>query len=243
MGFVNMNMIKKFLLLVLLTLPVLANANTGALDKAPVNLEDKVSLQRGAKFFISTCLACHSASYMRYNRLKDIGMTEAQIKELLPEGVKIGSTMPAAMDSATAKMVYGVAPPDLSVTARSRGADWLYAYFRGFYLDSTRSSGWNNTVFPAVGMPNVFAGMQGEQQLHVENHAGVEVQKLSLSSPGSMSPAEFDSTMADLTNYMVFMGEPAKLVRYNLGYIVLGFLAFFFVLSYALKREFWKDIH
>lgn len=241
-----MNTIKKLGLLALLTLiPAIAIASGAGvhLDKAPVDLGDKVSLQRGAKFFASNCLACHAAAAMRFNRLKDIGMTDEEIKQLLPEGGKPGSTMQAAMDANSAKVAFGAAPPDLSVISRSRGPDWLFTFLRSFYVDSTSPSGADNTVFPNVGMPNILAPLQGAQELRVESHAGREVKKLVLVTPGTMTPAEFDTTMGDLTNYLVFMGEPAKLVRYRLGYIVLGFLAIFFVLVYALNKEIWKDIH
>ncbi len=239
-----MKLIKKILMLALLV-PAMAIANEGGahLDKAPGNLQDKASLQRGAKFFIANCLACHSAGYMRYNRLMDIGMTEAEIKALLPEGTKIGSVMKGAMEPDAAKAAFGVFPPDLSVEARARGTDWLYTYLRSFYVDPNRPSGANNVVFPGVGMPNIFAGFQGVQELQVENHEGHETKMLKLTSPGSMSTAEFDATMGDLVNYLEFMSEPAKLVRVKLGYIVLSFLFVLLILSYLLKKEFWKDIH
>jgi ubiquinol-cytochrome c reductase cytochrome c1 subunit len=241
-----MKTIKKFGMLVLLMLiPAMANASGAGfhLDKAPVDLKDKVSLQRGARFFTANCLACHGASYMRYNRLKDIGMTDDDIKQLLPEGSKPGSTMQSAMDSNSAKLAFGTAPPDLSVIARSRGQDWLFTFLRSFYTDSKSASGSNNAVFPNVGMPNIMAGLQGGQELRVESHAGQEVKKLVLVAPGAMSIAEFDATIGDLTNFLVFMGEPAKLVRFKIGFIVLGFLAILFVLVYALKKEIWKDVH
>lgn len=240
-----MNAIKKLWLLVLLmSVPAMATANEGVhLDKAPVDLSNKASLQRGAKFFTANCLACHAASYMRYNRLKDIGMTDAEIKPMLPEGSKLGSTMQAAMDPNSAKLAFGVAPPDLSVIARARGQDWLYTYLRSFYVDSKRPSGSNNAIFPSVGMPNILVGLQGEQEMHVENYEGVEIKKLVLKKPGSMKPEEFDATIGDLTNYLVYMGDPSKLVRSKIGYIVLGFLIMLFVLTYALKKEMWKDVH
>jgi len=241
-----MKAIKKLGMLVLLMLvPAMASASGAGvhLDTAPVDLKDRVSLQRGAQFFVANCMACHSASFMRYNRLMDIGMTEDQIKALLPEGSKVGSTMAAAMDAETAKAAYGVAPPDLSVIARVRGVDWLYTYLRGFYVDANSATGVNNLVFPSVGMPNVLGGLQGDQELHVENRDGHEVKTLKLTTPGSMSTAEFDATVADLVNYLDFMSEPAKLVRYDLGYIVLGFLFVLLILTYLLKKEFWKDIH
>ncbi|MDO8207883.1 MAG: cytochrome c1, partial [Gallionella sp.] len=174
-----MNAIKKLWLLVLMAVPVLAIAGQGVhLDKAPVNLNDQASLQRGAKLFTSRCLACHSATYMRYNRLRDIGMNEEQVKKdiELPEDVQFSSKMQSAMDTASAKLAYGVAPPDLSVIARSRGADWLYTYMRTFYVDANRPNGWNNATFPNVGMPFVLADLQGDQVLEVEKHEGHDIQ-------------------------------------------------------------------
>ena len=243
-----MNAIKKlWMLALLMAVPAMAIASGAGvqLDQAPVNLQDQASLQRGAKLFTSRCLACHSASYMRYNRLRDIGMTEEHIKKdlELPEDVKLGSTMQAAMDANSAKLAFGVAPPDLSVIARSRGADWLYTFLRSFYVDASRTSGWNNTVFPNVGMPFVLADLQGELAVETVQHEGYDVKKLMLKTPGSLKPAEYDSAVADLTNYLVFMGEPAKLVRHQIGWIVLAFLSILFVLVYALKKEIWKDIH
>lgn len=235
-----MKAIKKlWMLALLMAVPAVAIASGAGihLDKAPVNLKDQASLQRGAKLFTSSCLACHSAAYMRYNRLSDIGMTEEQIKVdlALPEDMKLGSTMQAAMDVNMAKMAYGVAPPDLSVISRSRSADWLYTYLRSFYLDPARTTGWNNAAFPNVGMPHVLSDLQGEQELRDG--------KLVLVTPGSLTPEEFDATVADMVNYLVFMGEPAKLVRYDLGAIVLIFLSILLVLVYALKKEIWKDVH
>lgn len=243
-----MKTIKKLCAAVLLlVVPAVAGAGGAGmhLDKALVNLQDQASLQRGVKLFTSRCLACHGASFMRYNRLKDIGMTEEQVKKKLelPEDVKIGSTMQAAMDTNTAKLAYGVAPPDLSVISRSRSADWLYTYLRSFHTDKTRASGWNNAIFPNVGMPHVLADLQGELELKIENQAGHESRKLVLVNPGSLKPVEYDAAIADLTNFLVFMGEPAKMVRTSLGMIVVGFLLVLFVLVFALKKEIWKDVH
>lgn len=239
-----MKAIKKVIIGALLAcVPLFANASSNVqLDTAPLNLQDQASLQRGAKLFTSRCLACHSASAMRYNRLNDIGMSDDQIiAELeLPEDVKVGSTMQAAMDSNSSKLAYGVAPPDLSVIARSRSADWLYTYMRSFYADASRPSGWNNKVFPSVAMPFVLADLQGEQE--AEMHEG-HVAQLKLKEAGSMSAAEYDSAIADLANYLVFMSEPAGLVRHQIGWIVLVFLSILLVLMVALKKEIWKDIH
>ncbi|MBI5889408.1 MAG: cytochrome c1 [Nitrosomonadales bacterium] len=240
-----MKLINKLWMLVLLMVPAMAFASTGVhLDAAPGNLNDKASLQRGAQFFVANCLACHSAAYMRYNRLMDIGMSEDEIRKLLPEGSKPGSTMKAMMDSESAKAAFGAAPPDLSVEVRARGADWVYTYLRSFYVDTNRPSGVNNVVFPLVAMPNILGPLQGDQALEVVKHeGGHEVETLKLTTPGTMSTKEFDATVGDLVNFLDYMSEPAKLVRYKLGYIVLGFLFILLILTYLLKKEFWKDIH
>ena len=236
---------KKLLSILLLATPLAAFASSAVhLDTAPVNLNDNASLQRGAKLFVNYCLSCHSASYMRYNRLQDIGLNEEQIKDnLMFAGEKVGETMNVAMNKAEAKQWFGATPPDLTVIARSRGADWLYTYLRGFYRDETRATGWNNTVFDKVGMPHVLYQLQGEQELRVEKHGEHETKTLELVKPGKMSKAEYDVAAGDLVNYLVYMGEPTQLLRKKLGIVVLLFLGVFFVLAYYLKKEYWKDIH
>jgi len=240
----------KLILILSLLLPVTAVANEGvALDKAPINAANQASLQRGAKVFVNYCLNCHSAASMRYNRLRDIGLTEEQIKaNLLFAGEKVGDTMTVAINKKEAKAWLGAAPPDLSVIARARGADWLYTYLRGFYRDDTRPTGWNNVAFDKVGMPHVLWQLQGDQVLKVtestDAHGNkVETHQLVLAKPGKLSPGEYDILVADLVNYLVFMGEPARTQRMQLGLVVLFFLAFFFVVARALKKEYWNDIH
>ncbi len=241
---------KKLILMLALALPLAAQANEGIhLDTAPINTSNQASLQRGAKIFVNYCLNCHSAASMRYNRLKDIGLTDDQIKANLMFGAeKVGQPMTSAMDKKEAKKWFGATPPDLSVIARARGADWLYTYLRGFYRDDTRPTGWNNVAFDKVGMPHALSELQGEQRLvvseSVDAHGNkVESHKLVLEKPGKMSPAEYDATAADLVNYLVFMGEPARNTRITLGFIVLLFLGVMFIPAYYLKKEFWKDIH
>lgn len=241
---------KKIILILSLLLPLAALASEDVhLDKAPINPGDKESLQRGAKVFVNYCLNCHSAASMRYNRLHDIGLTDEQIKaNLLFAGEKVGETMTVAMRSGDAKLWLGAPPPDLSVIARSRGVDWLYTYMRGFYRDDTRPTGWNNTAFASVGMPHVLWQLQGEQRLKVTETVGedghkTEIHALELVKPGKLSPAEYDAMVADLVNYLDFMAEPGKVKRYNLGVVVLIFLAIFFFVALALKKEFWKDVH
>lgn len=214
-------------------------ANEMEIDvKAPVNFSDHDSLQRGAKIFVNYCLNCHSANYMRYNRLKDIGLTDAQIKEnLLFAGEKVGDTMRIAMNPKDAKAWFGAAPPDLSVEVRARGADWVYAYLRSFYQDDTRPTGWNNAVFDKVAMPHVLYELQGVQTLNHETH------ELTLVKAGKLSASEYDTFVGDLTNYLAFMAEPAKQKRQWIGVFVLLFLGVLFVLTKKIKAEYWKDIH
>ncbi len=205
------------------------------LDSAKINLQDEQSLQRGARNFINYCLNCHSANYMRYNRLADIGLSDDVIKgNLLFTAEKTGELMDINMDSSEAKKWFGANPPNLTVTARSRGKDWIYSYLRTFYLDESREIGWNNLVYPNAAMPHVLWELQGVQSL--ENN------KLKLTKPGLLSAVEYDQFVLDTTNYMVFMSEPAKLVRYKIGYYVIGFLIILLILVINLKKEFWKDI-
>jgi ubiquinol-cytochrome c reductase cytochrome c1 subunit len=241
-----MKRLKNFLFL-LAAVPVLGFASEASvhLDKAPVNLSDHDSLQRGARMFVNYCLNCHSAGSMRYSRMQDLGLTEDQIKEnLLFAAEKPGETMKVGMSKADAKVWFGATPPDLSVISRSRGADWLYTYLRGFYRDDSRPTGWNNTVFDKVGMPHVMWSLQGEMvPVHKKEGEHEVIERLELVKPGSVTLAEYDAMVGDLVNYLVWMGEPAQVQRKQLGLIVLIFLAVFFVVAYYLKKEFWKDIH
>ena len=241
----------KKLLAILLAAPALAIAQHGGtpLDHAPIDANDKVSLQRGAQIFVNHCLNCHSASSMRYSRLTDLGLTEAQIKDnLLFTAEKVGETMTPAQDPKVSKAAFGIVPPDLSLAARSRSPDWLYTYLRSFYRDPASKSGWNNTVFPNVAMPHVLWEYQGEQALKVserrDENTGdtIESRKLVLDKPGRMSPLEYDRYVADLVNYLAYMGEPAQTSRKMWGIVALFILVIFFAVSYLLKHEFWKDV-
>ena len=229
----------KKLFLMLVMLPIIAFANEEVhLDKAPIDASNHQSLQRGARTFVNYCLNCHSANYMRYNRLLDIGLTETQIKDnLLLAGDKIGDPMKVAMTKADAKKWFGAAPPDLSVEVRARGADWVYTYMRSFYRDETRPTGWNNTVYDKVAMPHILYELQGEQVLDHKTHA------LKLAKPGTLSEEAYDALVGDLTNYMAYMAEPAKQQRNRMGWFVLLFLGVLLVLTYKLKKAYWRDIH
>lgn len=230
-------------LFALLVMPALSLANPAVhLDKAPIDASNHESLQRGARTFINNCLNCHSANYVRYNRLQDIGLTEKQIKEnLLFTADKIGDPMKSAMHKNDAKKWFGVAPPDLSVEVRARGADWVYSYMRAFYRDETSPTGWKNCVFDpnscSVAMPHVLYELQGEQRMNHETH------KLELVKAGKMSVAEYDAIIGDLTNYMAFMADPTKSQYTRLGWFVLLFLGILLVLTYKLKKAYWKDLH
>jgi ubiquinol-cytochrome c reductase cytochrome c1 subunit len=214
---------------------------------AKVNLDDQASLQRGAKLFVNYCLSCHSANFMRYNRVgADLDLTDEQvIDNLMFASDKIGNTMGISMASSDAESWFGVLPPDLSVVSRSRGPDWLYTYLMTFYRDESRPFGVNNLMFPSVGMPHVFERLQGIQQLKAgDTHGSTNpLDALELAEPGSRSAAKFSKDMRDLVNYLVYLGEPAKLERYDLGMKVIAFLLLLTFLTRALYKEYWRDVH
>lgn len=227
-------------------------AGPGAkLYHAPVDLGDQASLQRGARTFVNYCLSCHSASFMRFSHLaRDLGLTEEQVENnLLFVTDKIGDTMQVALRAEDAERWFGVAPPDLSVIARARGADWLYTFLLTFYEDPARPNGVNNLAFPDTAMPHVLWELQGLQRpiyetvtdAHGEEHQ--RIVGFELAVPGSQDEAEYRRTVADLVTFLVYLGEPAKLVRTTVGAWVLVFLVAFTILAYLLKREYWKDVH
>jgi ubiquinol-cytochrome c reductase cytochrome c1 subunit len=219
------------------------------LDEAPNRQADLVSLQRGARLFVNYCLNCHSATAMRYSRLRDLGLTDKEIEQnLLFTTDKVGNPMTTAMRPADAKEWFGVAPPDLSVEARARGADWIYTYLRSFYKDDTRPTGWNNVVFQNVGMPHVLWQLQGVRTPKFEDstdengeveHRIIGFQQV---TPGTMSPNDYDEAVADLTSYLVWMAEPAAKERKQIGAWVLLFLGLLSFFAWRLNAAYWKDI-
>ena len=227
------------------------------LDPAPIDTRDVASLQAGVRTFVNYCLSCHSASLMRYSRLQDIGLTEQQIKDnLLFSADKVGEMMNVAMSKKDGKDWFGVAPPDLSVIARARGADWLYTYLRGFYRDPSTTTGWNNLAFDRVAMPHVLWSLQGERvRTEVtlkdpsgkdlgDGHGGVrKVVKLETVTPGSMSTLEYDILSRDLVNFLVWVAEPNQILRKQVGFWVLLVLGILVMLTWLLKKEYWKDVH
>ncbi|HEU4671260.1 MAG TPA: cytochrome c1 [Dyella sp.] len=215
-----------------------------ALPKAGNNISDQASLQRGAKLFFNYCVGCHSIKYMRYSRIgEDLGLTEKEVMQNLNfTGVNYGETIESHMPPEDAAKWLGKAPPDLSLEVRAKTADWVYAYLNSFYLDPSRPVGWNNTVFPNASMPNPLWELQGIQTA-VKKDGSEEVEKLELSRPGKMTPAQFQQATRDLTNFLEYVSEPAALQRKHYGIWVLLFLAGFTMLAYMLKKEYWKDVH
>ncbi|MCU7835208.1 MAG: cytochrome c1 [gamma proteobacterium symbiont of Taylorina sp.] len=225
---------------------VLASSGGYPLAAANVNVDDKESLQRGAKVFSEYCLSCHSAKFVRFNRVAtDLDMTEGEVMENLNHlGVKFGSTMTAVMTDEYAKEAFGAVPPDLSLVARSRGVDWLYTYLVSFYKDSTKTTGHNNAIFKDVGMPNIFWKQEGVKEAVYEEHDGVKtLTGLKVVEKGTMSPEEFDTMVRDLVAFLSYIGEPNQSYRKSLGIYVLIFLFIFFGVAYAMKKDYWKDVH
>jgi ubiquinol-cytochrome c reductase cytochrome c1 subunit len=227
---------------------VLAAEEGYRLDRSPNDTRDLVSLQAGARTFVNYCLGCHSMQYMRYNRLTDLGLTEAQIRDnLMFTADKVGETIRGVFNPKQAKSWFGVAPPDLSLIARSRTPDWLYTYLRTFYRDPKTVTGWNNVVFPNVAMPHALWKLQGERALDIVAHAdasghtAVEY-KWSELSKGEQSATEYDATVRDLVNFLDYVAEPDKTERKAIGIVVLFVLGVVFVFAYLLKKDFWKDV-
>lgn len=243
--------IDKAILLVACAAPA-AFAATGTVQLEPANndIGNVASLQRGARNFVNYCLGCHSARYVRYSRLaEDLELTEEQlIDNLMFTGERPHDTMQIAMRPRDAERWFGVAPPDLSLIARSRGTDYVYTFLKSFYVDPARPTGVNNLVLPNAAMPHVLWELQGVQNAVYEGHMDAQgnMQKqftgFELATPGEMTAEEFDTFVRDTVNFLDYVSEPVQLERRTLGLRVLGFLLVFFLFAYALKREFWKDV-
>ena len=254
------------LLLTLALSPFLATAGEGEkMESAQVDLTDKASLQRGAALYMSYCSGCHSLSYQRYSRTaEDLGLTQAQVEQnLIFTDAKFGEVMNTGMDPGSAAKWLGKAPPDLSVEARTKaeGADWIYNYLKSFYVDESRPMGWNNTVFPNAGMPNVLWEMQGMQHARTQpkhkSAAGdaepcahgefqgrcVSGFSIPATEKGSMDAEQFDRAARDISGFLAYVGEPAAMKRESMGVWVVLFLAFLTFLTYLLKTEYWRDVH
>jgi len=254
-------MMKKIAFLILaLMIPVLGFAAAGETfpnDDIEIDWNDKAAMQRGARTFVNYCMSCHSAGYARYNRVgQDLGIPDDLVLDHLVftsdkygNKTKVGELMVSNMTAEFAEQAFGVVPPDLSLIARTRGVKWLYNYLRGFYLDENRPLGMNNTVFDNVAMPHVLVEMQGYQKAKTvthKDHEGNEseiVVGFELLRPGTQSKAEYDQTVHDLVAFLDYLGEPYKQTRKNVGTGVIIFLLLLLILTYYLKKEYWKDIH
>jgi ubiquinol-cytochrome c reductase cytochrome c1 subunit len=230
--------------LLLGTVSAFAAEGEPELPSAGINLQDQASLQRGARLFLNYCVGCHSLKFQRYSRIADdLGLSEQEVMQNLNfTGGKFGDTVVSHMPEDSAKKWFGKAPPDLSLEVRARTADWVYGYLNSFYLDASRPVGWNNAVFPNASMPFPLWELQGVQTA-VKKPGSDEVEKLELSTPGKLTPAQYQQATRDLTNFLAYVSEPAALQRHAYGIWVLLFLAVFTLLAYMLKKEYWKDIH
>ncbi len=223
-------------------------AEEAGLAPAGTSVGNVASLQRGAKLYFNYCSGCHSIKYMSYSRLaKDLQLSDEQVLASFAfTGARIGDQVVSNMPEDRAQAWFGKAPPDLSLEARAKGPDWIYNYLKSFYLDPSRPVGWNNTVFPGASMPNVLWELQGLQRAHfAAAKPGEEsaVEKLELSDKGKLSPHEFDETARDITTFLQYVGEPAALKREAIGVWVILYLAFFTLLAWMLKHEYWSDVH
>jgi ubiquinol-cytochrome c reductase cytochrome c1 subunit len=254
---------KKFLITMMMALvPMAANAAAPSvpLDKFNADLTNQASLQRGMQTFVNRCMGCHEAGFQRYERAaQDLGMPNELVEQylILDPDAKIGDHMKIAMAKSDAEGWFGAPPPDLTLETRLRGSDWVYTYLRSFYVDESRPWGVNNAVFPDVGMPNVLEDLQGKVVNHCtpeELMAGGNTQIdpltgktmggcLITAQAGSQSAEEFDRTVYDLVNFMTYIGEPSRMDSERIGFKVLIFLAILFVFAFALKKEYWKDVH
>ena len=216
------------------------------LESANNNIANTASLQRGAKYFVNYCLGCHSADYVRYNRLgQDLQLSDQQLLDnLMFTGERPFDTMSRAMRPEDAERWFGIAPPDLSLIARSRGTDYLYTFLRSFYADPASPTGVDNVVLPGTAMPHVLWQLQGIQQaVFAPDEHGAEVfERFELAKPGELGVAEFDDVVRDIVNFLDYIGEPIKRQRQQLGIRVIGFLLVFLLIAYMLKKEIWKDV-
>lgn len=220
-----------------------ATESAGQFEPANIDLTNQSSLQRGAGMFVNSCMGCHSVKYMRWSRVaNDLGIPEDLLTEYLQTtGESPVDTMTVAMRASDAEEWFGLAPPDLSLTARSRGTDWVYNFLLNFYVDDSKASGVNNLVFPDTAMPHVLWDLQGLQRANFDDEGhfvGYEMVR-----EGTMDPAEYRRAVRDITAFMAYLSEPAQAERQALGLLVIAFLLGFLGLAYLTKREYWKDVH
>ena len=221
-----------------------AQAEGPELASSGASVRDQASLQRGARLFFNYCVGCHSLKYVRYSRIaEDLGLSEQDVMQNLNfTGARFDDPIVSHMPAASATKWFGKDPPDLSLEVSAKGDDWVYNYLNSFYLDPSSPIGWNNTVLPNAAMPFPLAELQG-QQTAVMKPGSDEVEKLTLSRPGKLTPAQYQQASRDLTSFLEYTSEPAALQRHQYGIWVLLFLVMFTLLAYVLKKEYWKDVH
>jgi ubiquinol-cytochrome c reductase cytochrome c1 subunit len=214
------------------------------LASSGASVRDQASLQRGARLFFDYCVGCHSLKYVRYSRIsEDLGLSEKDVMQNLNfTGARFDDPIVSHMPAESATKWFGKDPPDLSLEVSAKGDDWVYNYLNSFYLDPSSPIGWNNTVLPNAAMPFPLAELQG-QQTAVMKPGSDEVEKLTLSHPGKLTPAQYQQATRDLTSFLEYASEPAALQRHQYGIWVLLFLVMFTLLAYVLKKEYWKDVH
>lgn len=234
------------ILLLVFSLSVAAEESID-LQQANFDPEDRASILKGAKTFVKYCLGCHSIKHIRYQRIaKDFTIDDKKVlTEIAPQGASIYDQMHTAMNAHDSAKWFGVEPPDLSLISRSRSADWLYSYLKSFYTDPSKPLGTNNLIFKDVGMPNVLWQVQGEQKaiFTTEDDGQQAFEKFVIEKPGTLTEEEFDTTVNDLVNFLVYVGEPVKLERERIGKYVLFYLGMFLLIAFLLKKEYWEDVH
>lgn len=228
-----------------------ASAGGDIIQHANTDVSNTPSLQRGARNFVNYCMGCHSARYVRYSRLaEDLGLTETQVMEnLMFTGERVHDTMRVALRPEDAAQWFGTTPPDLSLIARSRGTDYIYTFLKSFYLDPSRPTGVNNLVLPGTSMPHVLWELQGYQTAVYDgesdpahNTVHKKFKGFEIAEPGLMTPEQYDQFVRDTVNFLDYIGEPMQIKRRDLGFYVIAFLLVFLLLSYFLKKEYWKDV-
>ncbi len=243
---------RKLALAVLLCLaPTLAwgVGGGGDLMNPRVDVTDTASLQRGASLFSNYCMGCHAVKYLRYNRMaEDLNMPEDVVEEYLiwDDETIIQDAMTIAMTEEDGEEWFGVAPPDLSLTARSRGADWVYTYLNTFYRDDSQPTGTNNLLLEGSAMPHVLWRLQGIPEPVIEEDADGDEEVVGVEVPedrGTLSEREYQRATRDITNFLAYAAEPIRAERERMGVWVILFLVVFTGLAYLLKREYWKDVH
>ena len=248
-----MTSIKRFasvLALCVVASPAMAAGGSGPLEPANIDLDNISSLQRGARNFMNYCSGCHSAEYVRYSTIgKQLNLSEEQLVDnLMFNADKTFETIRTAMPADEAERWFGAPPPDLSLMARARGADYVYNFLKGFYVSPESPTGVNNVVLAGTSMPHVLWELQGFQTANFETHENEDGSVTSTFagfeqlSAGSMDAEDFDEFVRDTTNFLAFIAEPIRQDRRKLGVWVIMFLIFFFILATQLKKQIWKDV-